>query len=248
MIGLSTSALSVFRDCARCFWLEKNRKIKRPRGIFPSLPKGMDRVMKEQVEEVIRTGGQVPALLTINGAQPFSDRERIEKFRSWRTFQRNLQIGAQTVTVWGELDDLIEHLETGLVSPWDYKTKGTEPDENYGKLYYENQLDTYHFLLEGQDLKCTGKGYLSYGWPIQIRDQVVIFGWKNLIMDTVPDRAVAIVTMAVECLMGPEPHVGSPSCEYCNYVAARIPLPPIMEDESDIPVKLPARKKKGAKA
>lgn len=243
MMGLSTSSLSVFRDCARCFWLEKNRKIKRPRGIFPSLPKGMDRVMKEQVEGLIREGRDVPALSTIDDAQPFSDRARMEQFRSWRTFQRDLNIGGRSVTVWGELDDLIEHQASGLVSPWDYKTKGSEPDENYGKMYYENQLDMYHLLLEGQGLKCTGKGYLSYGWPIQINSVgFVEFGWKNLILDTVPDRAVAIVTLAVQCLNDPEPEAG-PACEYCNYVALRRPA-----QLTEPALVAPKKKAKGAKA
>src|SRR3989338_6659737 len=45
-IMLSPSALNLFLECARCFWLEKVKKIKRPRGIFPSLPGGMDRIIK----------------------------------------------------------------------------------------------------------------------------------------------------------------------------------------------------------
>ncbi|GAI53572.1 unnamed protein product, partial [marine sediment metagenome] len=44
-IRLSPSALNLFLQCPRCFWLEKNKGIKRPRGIFPSLPSGMDSVI-----------------------------------------------------------------------------------------------------------------------------------------------------------------------------------------------------------
>ena len=43
---LSPSALGLFKNCPRCFWLEKVKNIKRPRGIFPSLPGGMDAVIK----------------------------------------------------------------------------------------------------------------------------------------------------------------------------------------------------------
>lgn len=219
MIGLSVSSLSLFRECPRCFWLDKNRKVKRPRGIFPSLPKGMDRVMKAQVESLIATSQEIPALAGIVGATPFRDRERMKKFRSWRTFQREIAVEGMPITVWGELDDLIEH-EDGSVSPWDFKTKGDEPDAGYGEKYYQNQLDTYHLILEGNALKCTGKGYLSYGWPEAIVGTTVLFGWKNLILDTDPGRSVEIVTAAVICLTQPEPRP-APDCEMCAYVSNR---------------------------
>ena len=45
-IGLSPSALNLFLECPRCFWLDRNKRISRPRGIFPSLPGGMDTVIK----------------------------------------------------------------------------------------------------------------------------------------------------------------------------------------------------------
>jgi len=46
-IRLSPSSLNLFLECPRCFWLDKNKGIKRPRGIFPSLPSGMDSVIKK---------------------------------------------------------------------------------------------------------------------------------------------------------------------------------------------------------
>lgn len=45
-IRLSPASLNIFLDCPKCFWLEKNKSIKRPRGVFPSLPGGMDPVIK----------------------------------------------------------------------------------------------------------------------------------------------------------------------------------------------------------
>ena len=38
---LSASALKLMEECPRCFWLHHHDK-KRPSGIFPSLPNGMD--------------------------------------------------------------------------------------------------------------------------------------------------------------------------------------------------------------
>ena len=43
---LSPSALNLFLNCPKCFWLDRNKGKKRPRGIYPSLPGGMDAVIK----------------------------------------------------------------------------------------------------------------------------------------------------------------------------------------------------------
>jgi len=42
----SPSSLSLLKDCPRCFWLHFNKGIKRPDTIFPSLPSGMDKILK----------------------------------------------------------------------------------------------------------------------------------------------------------------------------------------------------------
>lgn len=183
-----------------------------------SLPKGMDRVMKAQIAGLVASGERIPALENIPDARPFSDRLRLEKFRHWQSFQREVTIHGETVKAWGEIDDLIEHSDL-RVSAWDFKTKGDEPDEAYGKKWYGDQLDFYHLLLEGQNLLCTGKGYLSYGWPDKIVEGAVIFGWKNIELDTDPGRAICILEMAVTCLKGPKPLPGD--CEWCAYSLER---------------------------
>src|SRR3989344_4511673 len=43
----SPSSLSLLKDCPRCFWLNFNKNIKRPDSIFPSLPSGMDKILKK---------------------------------------------------------------------------------------------------------------------------------------------------------------------------------------------------------
>jgi len=47
---LSPSRLNLFRECERCFWLRSNKDVKRPSGPFPSLPSGMDRIIKQHFD------------------------------------------------------------------------------------------------------------------------------------------------------------------------------------------------------
>ena len=44
---LSPSALNLFKECPRCFWLTHHKVWKRPAGIFPSLPSGMERGLEQ---------------------------------------------------------------------------------------------------------------------------------------------------------------------------------------------------------
>jgi hypothetical protein len=52
MIRISpTTGLSLFNECPTCLWLGYNKKVQRPREIFPSLPSGMDLVIKKYFDQ-----------------------------------------------------------------------------------------------------------------------------------------------------------------------------------------------------
>ena len=49
-------------DCPRCFWLAQHNIWKRPPGIFPSLPSGMDKILKEHFDKFMEKGELPPEL------------------------------------------------------------------------------------------------------------------------------------------------------------------------------------------
>jgi hypothetical protein len=59
---LSNSSLSLMEDCNRCFYLDKHKLWKRPNGIFPSLPSGMDMILKRHFDSYINKGRLPPEL------------------------------------------------------------------------------------------------------------------------------------------------------------------------------------------
>lgn len=219
-MGLSKSSLGTFKNCARCFWLEKNMKIKRPRGITASIMDGIDEMMKSSVEGAIERGIPHAYLANIPGAQPFSDRVRMVKFRKWQTFQATVD----GIKIWGELDDLIEFPHLGLVQPWDYKSNGSERDwAQYIQDYYTLDGDMYHLILEkGQGLKCTGKSTLTFQWPAGHDENGIQFAFQTVEVATDPQRAIDMMKAAVKCLTGPMPDPGVSRygmCEYCVHYA-----------------------------
>ena len=79
----SPSSLSLLKDCPRCFWFKFNKDIKRPEGIFPSLPSGMDRILKIHFDSYIEKGELPPELEELEGdVKLFDDEELLKEWRN----------------------------------------------------------------------------------------------------------------------------------------------------------------------
>lgn len=218
-MGLSKSALEIFKDCPRCFWLEKNKNLKRPAGIKASIMNGLDQGMKDAAEYAIATGKPISYLKGIVGAAPFKDRGLVKKFSNWRTFQANIVAGNYHALIWGQVDDLIEWRD-GRVSPWDFKSNGKKREwVEYTMQYNTLQADMYEILLEAQGLETTGKAYFSYTWPIVI-DGVLTWDHETVSIDTDKTRALIVIEAALNCLSHTIP-MESPTCNYCTFVHQR---------------------------
>ena len=82
---LSPSSLSLMQECPRCFWLIQHKVWKRPSAIFPSLPSGMDSILKTHFDK-FRDKGELPPELWNNGEckdmKLFDDKEKLKIWRS----------------------------------------------------------------------------------------------------------------------------------------------------------------------
>src|SRR3989338_6340392 len=82
---LSPSSLNLMLDCPRCFWLQLVKGVKRPSGAFPSLPSGMDRVLKRHFDKFMERGELPPEVREYglgNGYKLFDDRATLDVWRS----------------------------------------------------------------------------------------------------------------------------------------------------------------------
>src|SRR3989344_7162620 len=80
---LSPSSLNLLENCPRCFWLQIVKKILRPSGAFPSLPSGMDKMIKTHFDK-FRDNGSLPPELNHHGVDAvlFNDRELLKTWRN----------------------------------------------------------------------------------------------------------------------------------------------------------------------
>lgn len=206
MLSLSNSSLSLFLECPRCFWLQLNKKIARPRGIFPSLPGGMDLVIKEYFNRY-RQRGILPPLIDgkVNGKLA-----HIPLNLSFVDHSLGLKIS-------GRLDDCLE-LEDGSLIPLDHKTRGSLPENSkYSQNYYQTQMDTYSLLLHKAGYKTKNQAYIVYYSPSSGElHQGIPFNIEVHQMETFPERAYDLYKAARLCLEAEIPG-SSESCEFCRW-------------------------------
>ena len=213
-VKLSPSTLNLFLECQRCFWFDKVKNIKRPRGIFPSLPGGMDRVIKTHFDG-FRAKDSLPVELNttdFDGIKLFADQVRLEKWRNWRTGLEYRDSDGSILS--GAIDDLL--VKDGKYIPFDYKTKGSVTTEADAIKYYQNQLDCYTLLLHESKMLTAGYAFLLYYSPKSVAEQGnVLFELQAVKVPTDPERARATFRKAVALLKGPTPGTNG-SCEYCR--------------------------------
>src|SRR3989338_4065443 len=89
---LSPSSLGLMKDCPRCFWLTQHGVWKRPVGIFPSLPAGMDRILKTHFDKFMNRGELPPEIKEYgisNGYKLFDDKKQLD---IWRSMHKGIHV------------------------------------------------------------------------------------------------------------------------------------------------------------
>lgn len=214
---LSPTTLNLFLECRRCFWLDKVKNFKRPRGIFPSLPTGMDREIKTHFD-AFRARHELPPELAgkdFAGAGLFPDQSKLDQWREWR---KGLEYKSGHGSVLsGAIDDLL--VKDGLYIPFDYKTKGSPTTPEDAVRYYQNQLDCYALLLQENNMPAADYGFLLYYSPKSIGENgKAVFEVQPIRVPVDYERGRRTFENAVILLTREMPEPSS-VCEYCGWIA-----------------------------
>lgn len=213
-VRLSASALSVLLDCPRCFWLQANEDLRRPQGPFPSLPGGMDAVLKTFTDGHRERGTLPPELAGITKGKLYPNQAKLDWWRD--ALRGDLHYTDRTlgIEVTGGLDDLL--VEGGAITPLDFKTRGFPVKEDTHR-HYEHQLDLYAWLLEKLGEKTSGRGVLLFFSPTAYEGEgSARFRIEPVVLKTDVARAQALLERAVTILKGPLPE-GHADCSFCRY-------------------------------
>ncbi len=210
----SPSSLSLLKECPRCFYLHFNKGIKRPDTIFPSLPSGMDKILKAHFDSFIGKGKLPPELKDMNDEVTLFDNTGL--LEVWRNNFKGIQwTDEKGNLIRGAVDNILQKGKKLIVL--DYKTRGYPLKEDTAK-YYQDQLDIYNFLLRKNGYETEDYAYLLFYHPDKVNENGNIFFHTDLVrMDISVKNAERIFNEAVKVLEGnmPEP---SDNCQFCEWV------------------------------
>lgn len=216
--SLSASKLNLLADCQRCFYDANVLKIERPRGLFPSLPSGVDRAMKDYCDKYRQS--LPPQLVGKIAGKLWGSVAQISKLRHWKSgLKVEMVVAGKTINLIGALDDLIFE-ENDSYSPYDIKTKGKLPEDD-GSKYYGLQCDIYALLLQENGLPPSGKAYLDYHFPVIMDGGAITFDHKLFTLTTDTNRARTTIEKAVTLMLGKQPPINY-ECEYCRFAQPRV--------------------------
>jgi hypothetical protein len=210
----SPSILSLLKECPRCFWLAFNKDIKRPTGIFPSLPSGMDKILKEHFDFFMEKGELPPEFKDCNDdCKLFDDKELLKAWRSnfkgiqWTDKEGNLFKGA--------IDNLLVKGKKFVVL--DYKTRGF-PLKDDTADHYQDQLDIYNLLFRKNGYETEDYAYLLFYHPNKVNGNGdVVFNTYLIKMKINIKNAESIFKKALDILSKEMP-APSEECEFCKWV------------------------------
>ncbi|MBI2545387.1 MAG: PD-(D/E)XK nuclease family protein [Candidatus Aenigmarchaeota archaeon] len=211
---LSPSSLSLLKECPRCFWLQFNKKIHRPNGVFPSLPSGMDRIFKTHFDSFRDKGLLPPELEKLDGSTKlFGDKQVLD---IWRNNLKGIQWTDDEGNIFrGAVDNILQKGKKLIVL--DYKTRGYELKEDTHE-HYQDQLDIYNLLLRKNGYDTEDYAYLLFYYPNKINENGdVLFHNKLLKMKISIKNAERIFKEAINILKGDMPEIND-DCVFCEWI------------------------------
>lgn len=211
-IVLSSSRINLFLDCKLCFWMDIVKSIKRPSGPFPSLPSGMDRILKSHFDMYREING-IPPEIKDTGAKLFDNKNLLDE---WRNNRKGIRWAdpKSGIILMGAVDELLVKDDKLIVL--DFKTRGYPVKEDT-KESYENQLNIYSFLLEKNGHPTEDFAYLLFFHPNKVSEDGSVLFHRDLIkVKTDTKEAEKLFRKAVNCINGSKPEKND-SCEFCNW-------------------------------
>ncbi|MBI2654358.1 PD-(D/E)XK nuclease family protein [Candidatus Woesearchaeota archaeon] len=209
----SPSSLNLLKECPRCFWLHFNKSIKRPDSIFPSLPSGMDRILKIHFDSFIGKG-LPPELAKLNGKYKLFD--NAELLAVWRNNFKGISYAdGKGNVLHGAVDNILVKGKKLIVL--DYKTRGFPlKDDTAG--HYQDQLDIYNFLLRKNGFKTLDYSYLLFYHPKHVTPNGDVCFHTDLVkMKISVSNAEKIFNDALKTLNSGIPDAGE-GCGFCSWI------------------------------
>jgi hypothetical protein len=225
MIKISRSKIDLFIECPRCFYLDIQKKIKRPPGFPFNLNNAVDMLLKKEFDRHREAGTKHPLQIEFNIDAVPASHPMMDKWRQSMQHGVIYQDIARDLHIYGGIDDLWINSE-GEYHVVDYKA--TAKDSPVTELAewtagYKRQMEVYQWLLRKNGLKvsntayfvyCTGKTkHPNFNNTLNFETYVIPYQGNDAWVDETITRMFETLE-----LQAPPPHTDN--CDYCRYTRA----------------------------
>ena len=205
--------MNLIEECPRCFWLQVVKNVKRPSGAFPSLPSGVDKMLKEHFDRFRDKGDLPPELKYLKDVKLFDNKDLL---KTWRNNLKGIEYydKENDVLLHGAVDNLLNN--NGKLIVLDYKTRGFALKEDIGH-HYQDQIDIYNFLLRKNGYETEDYSYLLFYLPQQVMETGE-FKFKNELVKMKVDveHAEYLYKKAIKIVKCEMPEAGK-DCVFCKW-------------------------------
>jgi CRISPR/Cas system-associated exonuclease Cas4 (RecB family) len=223
---ISRSKIDRFKECPRCFYIDRRLGTDRPPGFPFNINSAVDSLLKSEFD-VHRAEGTAHPLQKAYGLNAVPAPH--EQINEWRENFKGVQFHHEptNLIITGAIDDLWID-EEGDYIVVDYKaTAKKEPVTNIDQgwqISYKRQMEIYQWLLRHNGLSVSNTGYFVYctGRPdAEAFDARIDFD-IHLIPYDGNDRWVESTIHKIHACLNQDqiPSAGQ-YCDYCAYVDAR---------------------------
>jgi hypothetical protein len=222
MIKISRSKIDLFLECPRCFYLDIQKKIKRPPGFPFNLNNAVDTLLKKEFDRHREAGTKHPIQIEFGVDAIPANHPMIDKWRQsmqhgviYQDFERDLHI-------YGGIDDLWIN-SNGEYHVVDYKATAKESpvtelaDWTAG---YKRQMEVYQWLLRKNGLKVSNTAYFVYctgdntaenfNNKIEFHSHIIPYEGNDSWIDKTIDELH-------RCLSNTKIPSKNDTCQYCNF-------------------------------
>jgi len=222
---LSRSKIDLFRECPRCFYLDRRLGVGRPPGYPFALNSAVDKLLKLEFDAHRAKGTQHPLIEKYGiDARPVPH----EKLDDWRQNFVGVRFHHKptNLVIFGAIDDLwINSKKEYIVVDYKSTSKGEEItalDKDWHEGY-KRQMEVYQWLLRQNGYQVSNTGHFVYCNGITDKeafDAKLEFGITLIDYDG-DDRWVEKTVKEMKaCLDSDKIPAAGPDCDYCAYRAA----------------------------
>ena len=229
---LSRSALEDYLKCPRCFYLHRRQGLKPLSRIPLTLAVATDALLKNEFDAIRGSEASHP-VWDENGlsVRAFSHPD----LETWRSNFKGLRVthAATGATIYGAIDDLWQHRESGDLHIVDYKStsKKETPDLEGGfGAGYKRQIEIYQWIYRQAGFAVSPIGYFLYvngskeGGFYDASEGRMRFVTTLLAHEGNTDWVDDCISAAVACFQHDQIPDAAEDCDTCRYVSERSAL------------------------